>query len=59
MKSNTTKWTQEAAYDEFLVAAADAEMHGQWHPDEDFCRYIREKNDDDRQHGLPNHPITI
>jgi hypothetical protein len=27
MKSNTTKWTQEeAAYDEFLAAAADAEM---------------------------------
>ena len=26
MESNTTTWTLEAAYDEFLAAAADAEI---------------------------------
>jgi hypothetical protein len=53
MKSTTAKWTQEAAYDEFLAAAdADAEMRGQWHPDEDYCRHIREKNDDDKSFSM-------
>jgi hypothetical protein len=52
MKSTTTKWTQEAAYDKFLAAAADAEMRGQWHPDEDCCRHIREKNDDDKSFSM-------
>jgi hypothetical protein len=52
MKSTTTKWTQEAAYDEFLAAAADAEMRGQWHPDKDYCRHIREKNDDDKSFSM-------
>jgi hypothetical protein len=52
MKSTTAKWTQEAAHDEFLAAAADAEMRGQWHPDKDHCRHIREKNHDDKSFSV-------
>jgi hypothetical protein len=48
MKSTIAKWTQEAACDEFSAAAADAEMRGQQHPDEDCCGHTREKNDDDK-----------
>jgi hypothetical protein len=52
MKSTTAKWTQEAAHDRFLAAAADAEMHGQWYADEDCCRHTREKNDDDKSFSM-------
>ena len=52
MKSCPTKCTQEAAYDEFLAAAADDEMQRQWHPDEDFCRHMREKNDNDKSFSM-------
>jgi hypothetical protein len=52
MKSCPAKWTQEAAHDEFLAAAADDEMQRQWHPGEDFCRHTREKNDNDKSFSM-------